>query len=462
MAPSGSINTPAPFGAGSFGINWEDITQYDEFIHEAADPVGWPIDRVRGHIVIESQGNPNAVQQNNQNGWSFGLMQVVPFGIGWPGWHELVREKAGLPANAPAQKVRQALSDPRTNIRVGVAILESGFVTHGTLDAASSAFFTGTPDWFGRDTVNKVTGDQYKAALNGLIAEQAGDDTAPAAPKPEQVADPLHVMFGGHPAPVFFGHKQLNTLALYHYGVGHGTDSPFAHTGIDVDVDYGTPLHTPLGGKVLCVGENWSGDDMWGQGCGAFRDTGDHGPDHPSIGVGNITIMLDSGQKLTFGHCRQALVNAGDRVEAGEQVGTSGGMFGSHTHIDVAVSRPDLTGDPNSSYWLLDPVPALIAGGDGRVGNCPPFAPPAFDGTPVTIGTVTFNPQQRTVTVADGGANSRQFATTQSCETRPSLPPGERVDVLYWVRNQEVDDEDRWWVAADGARIWTGATVEKP
>ena len=27
---------------------------------------------------------------------------------------------------------------------------------------------------------------------------------------------------------------------------------------------------------------------------------------------------------------------------------------------------------------------------------------------------------------------------------------------------EKVDGEDRWWVAEDGARIWTGATVETP
>ena len=335
MAPTGPVQTPAP-GGRRFGIDWEEITRYDAFIHEAADPVGWPIARIRAHIVIESQGDPAAVQKNPSNGDSIGLMQIVPFGVGWEGWHHLVRDIAGLKERAPAQKVRQALIDPRTNIHAGVAILERLFQEHGTLDRASSAFFTGQLDWSGRDTQNATTGRQYRDCLHGLIAEQAGD----AEPVPSPRPDPLHIIFGGNPAPITFGFRAVNSAPLYHYGVGHGTTSPFEHSGIDVGVPYHTPLLAPASGRVLCVGER--GQNLWGQGCGAFNDTGDDGPGGVRLGVGNITVLLDSGHKLTLGHCRQALINPGDQVEAGQQVGTSGGMFDAHTHIDVAVQRPDL------------------------------------------------------------------------------------------------------------------------
>jgi len=145
------VTVPAPWGNGSFGVDWEAVTQYDDFIREAAVPVGWPIERVRAHIMIESQGAPEPIEQSSSDRLSYGLMQVVPYGVGWEGWQALVKEKAGLPANAPEQKVRQALMEPRINILVGVAILEMYYVKCGTLDGASSFFFTMTCNWWRDD-----------------------------------------------------------------------------------------------------------------------------------------------------------------------------------------------------------------------------------------------------------------------------------------------------------------------
>ena len=334
---------------------------------------------------------------------------------------QLVREIAGLTERAPAQKVRQALTDPRTNIHAGVAILERLFQEHGTLDRASSAFFTGRLDWSGRDTQNATTGRQYRDCLHGLIAEQ-GD--APPAPPPRQ--DPLPVIFGGNPAPITFGFREVNSAPLYHYGVGHGTTSPFAHSGIDVGVPYHTPLHAPAAGRVLCVGER--GQNLWGQGCGAFNDTGDDGPGGARIGVGNITILLDSGHKLTLGHCRQALVNPGDRVQAGQQVGTSGGMFGAHTHIDVAVRRPDLvTAGDGLEYWLLDPLPALRqAMGDDAA---PAFIPAPRLPVP--------QPQEWdefvTVTATRDGVPVLQRASPDAPAVRQPLSRGETFEAVMMV-----------------------------
>ena len=60
MTPTGPITTPG------VDADWEDITRYDEYIHAEADPVGWPIARVRGTIAIESAGIPSAHQPNSQ------------------------------------------------------------------------------------------------------------------------------------------------------------------------------------------------------------------------------------------------------------------------------------------------------------------------------------------------------------------------------------------------------------
>ncbi len=445
MVPSGPVQTRAPWGDGSFGVNWENVTQYDDFIREAADPVGWPIERVRAHIMIETQGIPTAIQQNNANGWSYGLMQVVPYGVGWEGWHQLVKEKAGLPANAPEQKVRQALSDPRINILVGVAILETFYQNCGNLDGASSSFFTGTCNWWGNDPISRVTGATYKATIDALIAEQKAAEGAMEMgagvddDKPEVAADPLGIVFGGNSTPVTFGHLAMHTLDLYHYGVGHGTTSPFMHPGLDIGVPYNTPLHSPAAGEVVCVGGN--GTPMWGQGCGAFRDTGDLGPDGANLGVGNISILLDTGHKLTLGHSRQAFVNPGDRVVAGQQVGTSGGMFGAHTHIDVATCRPDLTGDQVSCYWLNEPVSALLEamGGNGVVlqPRIPVPQPQEWD---------VFVP----VTATRDGVPVLQWANLEAPPVATALVKGEVFEAVMLVLG---NDMNWYWVSRLGSRI---------
>lgn len=296
-----------------------------------------------------------------------------------------------------------------------------------------------------------------------LAAE--ADAEAPVA----SAAHVLDIITGGKPWTADFGFGMPNTdefgnpLEFYHYGVGHGTTAAHHHTGIDVNMPLGTVLHTPLAGVVRCVGNSGQGD--WGQSCGAFPDTFTNG-------VGNVTILTDSGLKLTFGHVNQPLVGIGQRVTAGQPVVTSGGMVGPHLHLDVAIDAPQrvnlaIAHFPGS-YFLLDPVPAIQAVLDGEdptdgvSDGCAAFAPPEFDGAPKVVNNVTFHPQRTAVEIEVEGLNARQFANRQACQTRPPFGMGETVDVLYWIRGEPVAGEDRWWVAADGTRIWSGGTVEKP
>jgi murein DD-endopeptidase MepM/ murein hydrolase activator NlpD len=279
----------------------------------------------------------------------------------------------------------------------------------------------------------------------------------------------LETITGGRPftADFGFGEPNLdefgNPINYYHYGVGHGTTAAHHHTGIDVMVPLGTVLYTPLPGVVRCVGNAGSGD--WGQGCGSF-------PDEFTGGVGNVTILTDSGLKLTFGHVNQSLVGVGQRVAAEQAVATSGGMVGPHLHLDVAIRAPHLVNHAiaiyGGEYFLLDPVPAIQAvldGGNPGTGapvGCSPVAAPPFDGTTKVINNVTFHPDRRTVTSAVQGLNCRQFANRTACFTRGPLAFGEKVKVLYWLEGESVTGENRWWVAEDGARIWSGGTVERP
>jgi murein DD-endopeptidase MepM/ murein hydrolase activator NlpD len=419
MPPTGPIQT---LGGSP---NWEDITRYDRWVREQATPVGWPLERLRGTIAIESRGDPRAVQKNNTNGWSYGLFQVVPYGVGWNGWNALVKEKAGLPRNASQQQVIDALYDPKINIAVGVQILEDLYQTYGTLDKASSAFFTGNPRWEGQDTVNGTGGLQYRAALEALIKEQ--DVSAPP--------DVISFIVSERPYTAEFGFNQPNFNSrgvpqnLYHYGVGHGTNAPHMHTGIDIVVPMYTPLRTPLSGVVRCVGNAGSGD--WGQACGSFPDT-------IGGGIGNVTIMSDAGIKLTFGHVNSSTLRPGQRVNAGDVVAQSGGMVGPHLHLDASVNR-------NGSYWLLDPIPAIAR----ALGQDVPEPPPSY-ADPVAIPQPGEFDQFVTVTATQDNVPVLQYADRGSASTNKPLAKGDDFDAVYQVLG---NGGEIFWVSTRGSRV---------
>lgn len=147
-------------------------------------------------------------------------------------------------------------------------------------------------------------------------------------------------IWGGFSAPVVSGFNESNGQPLYDYGRAYGLDG-IAHTGVDVGIVAGTKLYAPKAGKIVCVG--WSGSSPDGSSCGYFQDTGG--------GIGRIQISLDDGSQLILGHCRSAVVSVGQRVEAGQQVGTSGGMNGDHVHVEMRVRG----GNTSSGWLLVDP-----------------------------------------------------------------------------------------------------------
>lgn len=169
--PSGPIRTPSPQG-GSFGIDWERVTRWEPQARAAAAELNVPLARVMATVVIESGGNPDAVQRNDANGWSYGLMQVVPR------WHQaLIARLAGKAFRGEGEAGQAMLDQPSLALRAGCAVLRQYYDQHGTWDRASSAFFLGNPDWRGIDTVNGNTGAGYRRALDGLIAEYGEEET---------------------------------------------------------------------------------------------------------------------------------------------------------------------------------------------------------------------------------------------------------------------------------------------
>jgi hypothetical protein len=184
------IHAKNPSG-GDFGLTWSAITRWEAEIASASSEFGVPAERIMATIVIESGGNPRAIQRNPSNGDSYGLMQVVPR---W--WITKIQRLAGpSPLLMSAEGCGQAMLDsPLLAIRVGASILNDFRAQHGTWDRASSAFFLGNPDWRGADTVNGNTGAGYRTSLNALMEEiTAANPPQPGAINWESLPRPQFV-----------------------------------------------------------------------------------------------------------------------------------------------------------------------------------------------------------------------------------------------------------------------------
>ena len=91
------------------------------------------------------------------------------------------------------------------------------------------------------------------------------------------------------------------------------------HSGIDIGVDYGTPVQAADGGTVVEAG--------WGSGYG-------------------YAVVIDHGNGLStlYGHNQELAVSAGQSVSQGQVIayaGSTGNSTGPHVHFEVRAN-----GDP--------------------------------------------------------------------------------------------------------------------
>jgi murein DD-endopeptidase MepM/ murein hydrolase activator NlpD len=406
-APTGIIGGPLKIAYGRGG-QWSTVNQYDPHFLVAGKKHNVAPAMLKAMAVIESGGQMIA----NQGGsGAYGIMQF----------------KISLWAPRAAV-LGYNLTTPAGQIGMAAAIL-GGDVPGVKGDTPEERFLSTyypTPclDCAGEDG---HTPRMYLADMHELMRQidAAASGTTPA-PRPRPVEDPIRVIVGGDYPPIDYGFGSDVGLDYYAYGVGHGTTRRTQHTGYDVGVPLGTKLFSPINGVVDCVGGR--GTPRWGQSCGAYADT-------ITGGVGNITLYGDSGHKLTLGHCNTALVAPGERVKAGQQVGTSGGMNGPHVHVEVSVER-------NGTYWLLDPGPALreVMGGEPVVVYADPIdvpQPAEFD-------------QWWTATAARDGVKVYQRADPHSPESYRPLRKGEEVEIVYLVIGA---DTALWAITRNRRRI---------
>ncbi len=307
--PAGEPKTAPPWG-GRFGVPWANARPLLPVFAAAAAEFGLPPELPIAVGLVESNwtqaknGAVLCVGDAYGGGQSCGIMQVKP-----TLWAKILPDADWRTAEG--------------NIRLGCALLRRWIDETGSWqEAIKTKYHPGTSG-------NGTTPESYVRSLTGLMAEIAAANTAPA-PEPPKPADPLSAILGGKPVPaITYGWLADAGLNYYAYGVNHGTSRSTQHPGVDLGVPCGTALHAPAAGVVDCVGN--AGTPRWGQACGAYADV-DGG------GVGNVTILLDGGVKLTLGHCRQAFVTPGQRVTAGQKVATVGSMNGCHVHIEVSIA----------------------------------------------------------------------------------------------------------------------------
>ena len=355
--PGGTIKTKRTNGQ-PYGIPWTQVSRWYELLVQAAHEAGINWRDLAAMAVIESDA------QHYRTGKTSGTRAEV-----------LIRASDGYD-DVPAVGMMQVKLQyhawrvpdadgytPLGNLRLAAAIIAAGIRQYGNVEKAiTNLYFPG-------DDSNGTTQGSYLRIFRELKAELDANGATPVVQP-----DPYAVIFGGVPVRVEYGWLSNAGLPYYDYGVGHGTTAATQHTGDDVLVPYGTKLYAPGPGVVDCVGTG--GSPRWGQGCGAYTDTGDAGPGGKLLGIGNITLMLDSGHKLTLGHCRTASVKPGQRVSAGQLLGTSGGQNGPHTHVEVSVLK-------DKSYWLVAPKPALIQSMSGAPADTRPMV--QFAGAKVAV-----------------------------------------------------------------------------
>jgi len=117
------------------------------------------------------------------------------------------------------------------------------------------------------------------------------------------------------------------------FGIKHApTGRP--HGGMDFAARTGTPVVAPAAGVVVASTSNYMGEDKWGE---------------------LVAIEHANGLRSLYAHMDKRLVKEGQRVAAGQQLGTSGAsgkVTGPHLHMEV--SRDGRNIDPQSLLGNLE------------------------------------------------------------------------------------------------------------
>lgn len=112
------------------------------------------------------------------------------------------------------------------------------------------------------------------------------------------------------------------------------------HEGIDIRALYHTPIYAAAAGRVYLVYEG-----------GLYHAYGIH-----------VRIRHTGGYKTIYAHLEQALVEVGDKVEAGQVIGwadSTGNSTASHLHLTLKKEGATAAGETRFPDDIIDPTPYL-------------------------------------------------------------------------------------------------------
>jgi murein DD-endopeptidase MepM/ murein hydrolase activator NlpD len=213
---------------------------------------------------------------------------------------------------------RRVPTPPRSRYAavVTTAFVGAGFVALGAANALPDA----------KAVSPQVLKNLQEAAVaQDALADRAADDGDRASRSDDRSADTANL------TPEQLAQEAwVLPLEDYTFTAPYGMRYGVLHEGIDLAAPEGTPFKAVHGGTVKQAGYN-----------------GGYGY--------SVTIQLDDGSEMIYGHARRVLVKAGDKVKAKQiigEVGSTGHSFGTHLHLGVYVK-----GAPT------DPVPYLRSHG---------------------------------------------------------------------------------------------------
>ena len=329
----------------TMGGDWSGVDQWNAQIQAAANQFGVPANLIKAVMRLESGG----ANLGANGAGAVGPMQVVASIWGGLGYD---------------------LNDPGQNIMAGAAILKQNYDQYAQwaqqngMDpwkAAVYAYYAGSPyDMEAHDSVAQggsgmstgAYGDQIWTSFQQLNNRSGAGSNIVTGGTTFGGGNPAGLVQGG----ALEGWGEFDAPSgngLYGYGADYGL-SGGTHTGLDILSTPGAGEYAAGSGVVMCAGTGvGSGSD--GGGCAAFN----YVPNFPGApqrqGAGRIEILLDSGAVLIYGHSLDSNVQVGQRVNAGDLIGTVGGMNSAHTHLDARVRDTS-----TSSGWrIVDPRSVL-------------------------------------------------------------------------------------------------------
>ncbi|WP_426336598.1 M23/M56 family metallopeptidase [Pseudoduganella sp. R-31] len=152
------------------------------------------------------------------------------------------------------------------------------------------------------------------------------DDAVPAAqPAPAAAAQPASLPHWQAPM------ESMRVSAFF--GILHAPTGRL-HRGMDFAVPTGTRIVAPAEGVVIASTNHYAGEDKWGE---------------------LIVIEHANGLRSLYAHMDKRMVRLGERVAAGQQIGTSGASgkaTGPHLHMEVSLDGDNI--DPQAVLGKLE------------------------------------------------------------------------------------------------------------